>query len=99
MNEARLYDIIRYPVISEKSNRIAEKNQQFAFIVKRDAGKDEIKKAIEKIFKVRVISVQTVNMKGKQKRFGRILGKQKDYKKAYIRLHKEDDINFSDNIS
>lgn len=99
MNEARLYDIIRYPVISEKSTRIAEKNRQIVFVVTRDAAKDDIKQAVEKIFKVRVISVQTVNMKGKMKRFGRSFGKQKDYKKAYVRLHKDDDINFTDSIN
>ena len=95
MNQERMYQIIRHPIISEKSTMIGERSQQFVFEVARDATKKEIRETVEKLFEVRVISVQVTNVRGKQKRFGRITGRQSDRRKAYVRLHAEDDIDFT----
>ena len=95
MNEERMYEIIRYPIVSEKSTRLADRNNQLMFEVDRTATKKEIREAIEKIYKVRVVSVQVLNRKGKVKRFRNTLGKQINRRKAYVRLHEGDDIDFS----
>ena len=79
------YDIILRPVITEQSmESVADK--KYVFQVARDAGKIEIKKAIEEIFKVKVDSVNTINVKGKEKRMGVHVGKTAAYKKAIITL-------------
>ena len=98
MNEERMYNILRFPVISEKSTLVAERHKQIVFEVARDATKREVKEAVEKLFKVRVESVQVLNVRGKEKRFGRTVGRQGDRRKAYIRLHADDDIDFSQAI-
>ena len=73
------YDIIVKPIITEKSmSAVADK--KYVFKVARDAGKIEIKKAIEEIFKVKVKSVNTINVKGKEKRMGVHVGKTAAYK-------------------
>ncbi len=95
MNPERMYQIIRYPIISEKSTRVAERHNQMMFEVDRRATKSEIRAAIEKIYGVRVLSVQVVNRKGKMKRFRNALGKRLDQRKAFVRLHADDDIDFS----
>ena len=82
----RLHQIILAPVVSEKSTRAAEKANQAVFKVLRDAKKPEIKRAVEVLFKVKVESVQTLNVKGKTKRFGRFNGSRSDWKKAYVTL-------------
>lgn len=82
----RLHQIILAPVVSEKSTNLAEQHNQFVFKVLRDARKPEIKRAVETLFKVEVKSVQTLNVQGKRKRFGRFQGKHSDWKKAYITL-------------
>jgi len=79
------YDIIVKPIITEKSmSAVADK--KYVFQVARDAGKIEIKKAIEEIFKVKVDSVNTINVKGKEKRMGVHVGKTAAYKKAIVTL-------------
>ena len=98
MNEERLYEIIRFPVVSEKSTRLGDQANQFVFEVARGATKPEIRKAVEKLFDVRVESVQVANIRGKRKRFGRSMGKQRDRRRAFVRLHKDDDINFTDSL-
>ena len=82
------YDIIVKPIITEKSmSAVADK--KYVFQVARDAGKIEIKKAIEEIFKVKVQSVNTINVKGKEKRMGVHIGKTAAYKKAIVTLTAE----------
>ncbi len=83
--------ILKKPVISEKSFAHAESNK-YVFVVAREANKIEIKKAIEKLFKVTVIDVRTVVMKGKLKRVGRKFGKRSDFKKAYVTVKEGDKI-------
>lgn len=86
MNQERLTKIILAPVVSEKSNLVAEKRNQMTFKVLPDASKPEIKAAVELLFGVQVASVTTVTIKGKTKRFGRTLGRRSDIKKAYVGL-------------
>ena len=85
MNEARLYEIIVAPVLTEKSTRISELNQ-FVFRVLPDATKPEIKVAVEKLFSVKVDAVNTLNVKGKVKMFRGRRGKRSDFKKAVVTL-------------
>jgi len=89
MNE---YDIILRPIITEKSTLLKETGNQYVFQVHRDANKIEIKKAVEKLFKVKVLSVQVINMEGKKKRLGRFFGKRSDWKKAIVKLSPKDKI-------
>lgn len=95
MNQQRLMQIILAPIVSEKSTRLAEKHHQCVFRVLRDATKLEIKAAVELLFNVKVCDVSTVNVSGKVKRFGRTLGRRKDWKKAYIHLAKGQDLDLS----
>lgn len=85
MNAERMYDIIRAPVVTEKSTRGAEVNQ-VTFRVAMDATKPEIKKAVETLFKVKVKSVNTIRVNGKRKRFQGRPGRRADYKKAIVSL-------------
>ncbi len=84
--------IIRRPLITEKSTAQKEANNKLAFEVDRRANKIEIKKAIEKLFKVKVVSVQVALMQGKERRVGRFSGKRPDWKKAIIKLSPKDKI-------
>jgi large subunit ribosomal protein L23 len=94
MNFERLHQIILAPVISEKATRVAEKSNQAVFKVLRNAQKPEIKEAVEKLFKVKVTAVATMNVKGKTKRFGQSVGKRSDWKKAYVTLAQGQEIDF-----
>lgn len=95
MNQERLLQIILAPQISEKSTYVADKYEQVAFKVVSDATKPEIKAAVELLFKVQVESVQVLNTKGKVKRFGRLMGRRKDWKKAYVSLKPGQEITFA----
>jgi len=91
----RLYKIILSPHISEKSSNCADINRQIVFKVRTDSTKDEIKDAVEMMFKVHVVSVQTSLLKGKRKKFKGKLGKRNNIKKAYVKLSPGEDIDFS----
>lgn len=93
MNQQRLMKVILAPIVTEKSNLLAEKRNQISFKVLRDATKTEIKAAVELLFNVKVEGVSTVNIKGKTRRFGRTLGRQSDIKKAYVRLAAGQELN------
>ena len=88
------YRIIRRPVITEKTNLQKEAGNQVTFEVDRRANRVEIRRAVEKIFNVRVAGVQTMQIKGKVKRRGRIVGRRKDWKKAIVRLMPGERIEF-----
>ncbi len=88
------YDIIRRPLITEKTTIQKETSNQVSFEVDRRANRVEIKKAVEKIFSVRVAGVRTMQIKGKTKRRGRIVGKRKDWKKALVTLGPGERIDF-----
>ncbi len=85
MNKTRLFNIIKGFVVTEKTTSINALNT-YTFSVLPDANKIEIKTAVEEIFKVKVQSVSTLNVKGKVKATGRHLGRRKDWKKAYVTL-------------
>ncbi len=85
MREAEIYDIVLAPVITEKSTLAAE-NNQVIFKVRRNATKPEIKEAVERLFKVKVKAVNTINRQGKVKRFRGIKGQQNAIKKAVVTL-------------
>ena len=85
LSEERMYDVIRRPLVTEKSTMASEHNQ-VAFQVSMDASKPEIKAAVEGLFKVKVKAVNTSRQKGKVKRFRGHLGKRPDTKKAYVTL-------------
>ena len=95
MNKERLMKVILAPVISEKSTWVADKYEQVIFKVASDATKPEVKSAVELMFNVKVDSVQMPNVKGKNKRFGRFMGRRKDWKKAYVCLQPGQEINFA----
>ena len=97
-SEERLMKVLLAPVISEKATFVAEKNEQIVFKVLPDATKPEIKAAVELLFKVQVESVQVVNAKGKQKRFGRYQGRRDHVKKAYGSLKPGQEINFAEGM-
>ena len=84
-------EIIIKPVVTEKSVDLMQENK-YCFRVAKDANKIEIKNAIEKIFKVTVINVNTVNVHGKMKRMGRTQGKTASWKKAVVTLREGDSI-------
>ena len=94
-DEGRLAQVLVAPIVSEKATGVAEKHNQVLFKVLRDATKPEIKAAVELMFKVEVESVQTVNQKGKVKRFGRSIGRRDHVKKAYVSLKAGQELNFS----
>lgn len=93
-NSERLMQVLLAPQISEKSTMLGEKRNQVVFKVMRDATKPEIKAAVELMFKVQVKGVQVSNVKGKEKRFGRFLGRRDHWKKAYVALMPGQEINF-----
>ncbi|MEO3434999.1 50S ribosomal protein L23 [Inquilinus sp. CAU 1745] len=85
VSQERIYDIIRAPVITEKSTLVSEHNQ-VTFKVPLDATKPEIRQAVEQVFKVKVTGVNTLRSKGKTKRFRGIMGRRSDEKKAVVTL-------------
>lgn len=95
MSQERLLQILLAPHVSEKATMIAEKHNQIVFKVRRDANKLEIKKAVESLFNVQVEAVNTTLVKGKNKRFGRSLGRRQDFKKAYVSLKAGQEIDFT----
>ena len=86
MSEARLMNILRAPVISEKSSAAQQDKNTLVFKVLKDATKDEIKAAVETLFNVKVEAVRTLNFQGKVRRTARGFGKRSDWKKAYVTL-------------
>ncbi len=80
------HEVILGPVDTEKSNVQKEDLDQLTFEVAKSANRVQVRKAIESVFDVKVASVRTLNVKGKTKRRGRIMGKRKDWKKAVVKL-------------
>ena len=83
-----VYEVLRRPLITEKSTNLKDTQRTIGFEVHRDATKPEIKKAVEELFKVKVQEVRVANVHGKVKRQGRFVGKRPDWKKAYVVLKK-----------
>jgi large subunit ribosomal protein L23 len=93
-----IYNIIREPHIAEKGNLQKELYNQITLKVDRRANKVEIKRAVEKIFKTKVLDVKTMNMKGKRRRVGRNTGKRPDWKKAIVRLAPGENVEFFEGL-
>lgn len=94
-SQERLMQVLLAPQISEKATHIADKNEQVVFKVASTATKPEVKAAVELLFKVGVESVQILNVKGKVKRFGKMTGRRKGWKKAFVCLKPGQEINFA----
>jgi large subunit ribosomal protein L23 len=94
MSKERLMQVLLGPHVSEKSTRLADAHHQVVFKVRRDAHKDEIRRAVEMLFDVKVSGVTVLNQRGKRKRFAAGRGARSDWKKAYVQLAPGFDINF-----
>ena len=94
--QQRLAQVLLAPVVSEKSTFIGEKANQYVFRVASDATKPEVKAAVELMFSTQVAGVSIVNVRGKEKRFGRFMGRRNNWKKAYVTLAKGQEINFAE---
>lgn len=100
-SQERLTQVLLAPVVSEKSTFVGEKNNQFVFRVAPDATKPEVKAAVELLFspkdkKLEIEAVRIVNVKSKEKRMGRFVGRRGAWKKAYVCLKEGHDINFAE---
>lgn len=95
MNDERIFKVLIGPHVSEKATNVAEKGNQVVFQVARDANKREVKAAVQKLFGVLVEDVRVVNVKGKTKRTRYGIGRQSDWKKAYVRLAQGQEIDFA----
>ncbi len=93
--QERLMTVLLAPIVSEKATMVADKHDQVVFRVAQDATKPEVKAAVELMFKVQVDSVQISNVRGKEKRFGRFVGRRRHWKKAYVCLKAGQEINFA----
>ena len=94
MIQDRLYKVLLAPRVSDKAYMVADKHSHIVFKVLKSANKHEIRQAVEKLFDVKVESVRTLNVPGKKRRFGRIEGRTKGWKKAYVKLEEGHDIDF-----
>jgi len=92
------YDIIRRPLNTEKTTLQKELFNQVSFEVDRQANRMEIKNAVERIFNTKVQAVRTIQMKGKVKRRGKVVGKRRDWKKAIVRLMPGQRIDFFEGV-
>ena len=92
------YSVLKRPLITEKSNFLKEGLNQVVFEVDKKANKIEIKKAVEKLFKVNVVKVHTLHMRGKIKRMGRSIGKKPNWKKAVVTLKEGERVDFFEGV-
>jgi large subunit ribosomal protein L23 len=92
------YEVIKKPMITEKSTIQKEASNQVCFEVDRRANRVEIRQAVEKLFSVRVADVRTMQVKGKVKQRGRIVGKRRDWKKANVKLMPGEKIEFFEGV-
>lgn len=98
-SKERLPLVLLAPIVSEKSTMVADKLRQIAFRVAADATKADVKDAVEVMFQaqnVEVAAVQILNVKGKEKRFGRFIGRRRNWKKAYVCLKEGSDLNLAE---
>ncbi|MBW1871329.1 MAG: 50S ribosomal protein L23 [Deltaproteobacteria bacterium] len=87
-------DIVLRPIVTEKSNMLQERSNQVVFRVAKDANKIDIRKAVEKLFNVRVVAVKTFRTPSRLRRVGRNVGRRPSWKKAIVRLREGDKIEF-----
>jgi large subunit ribosomal protein L23 len=94
-HQERLVQVLVGPHVSEKATSVAEANKQIVFRVRADATKQQVRRAVESLFEVKVANVTIARMPGKRKRFGNRLGVRAGWKKAYVRLAPGHDIDFT----
>ena len=94
MSIDKYYNVLVAPVISEKSTLVGEQANQYVFKVSKRANKEDVKNAVELFFNVSVTAVQILNRKGKEKRYGRTVGRRVNEKKAYVSLKQGQTIQF-----
>ncbi len=92
------YQTILRPIVTEKGTTLKDENNQIIFEVDPRSNKSEIKKAVEKLFKVKVVAVHTQNRLGKRKRLGRTVGRRKNWKKAIVTLKKGDRVEYFEGV-
>ena len=92
------YRVIKRPLITEKGTKQREQANQFVFEIDRHANKVMVRNAVEDIFKVKVLSVMVMNIKGKERRVGRNVGMKPDWKKAIVKIAQGDTIEFFEGI-
>lgn len=95
MKQERLLKVVLAPHMSEKAAMGAEKRGEYVFEIASSSTKQDVKEAVEMLFKVTVKAVRTVNVKTKPKRFGSIMGRSKAWKKAYVTLEAGQSIDFT----
>ncbi len=93
-----VYKIIKRPIITEKSNMQNDQMNQVVFMVNNKATKHQIKNAVEKLFKIKVLKVNTLSMRGKSRRIGPFRAKKPNWKKAVVTLAKGDSIDFYETV-
>ncbi len=94
----KAYQVLKRPLITEKSTAAKDSLNQLSFEVDRRANKIEIKQAVEKIFKVDVLEVRTSTVKGRMKRVGRHLTKTSDWKKAVVKIRPGQSVEFFEGV-
>jgi len=90
--------LILAPLVTEKGTLIGERANQVVFRARPDASKDQLRLAVEQLFKVTVLKIRTANFMGKERRKGRIAGRKSDWKKAYVTLKAGDKIEFFEGL-
>lgn len=93
-----IFHIIRRPIITEKSSKAAELQNQVVFEVDPRATKDQIREAVEKIFKVKVLKINTLRFRGKPLRRGAVITSRSNWKKAVVTLREGDKIDFYEGV-
>ncbi len=94
MSKEQLMSVLVAPHVTEKTSLAMQNHNQYTFRVRRDASKADIRRAVELMFEVKVVGVQVVNEPGKARRFGRVLGRTQDWKKAYVSLESGQTIDY-----
>ena len=94
-----IFSILRAPLLTEKCHDLKERHNQVAFKVDVRANKDDVRQAVEKIFKVKVDRVNIMNVQGKKKRLGRNVGRRADWKKAVVTLKPGEKIEIIEGVS
>jgi large subunit ribosomal protein L23 len=92
------YQVLKRPLVTEKGTKQKEQANQIVFEVDRRANKILVRNAVENIFKVKVLGVKVINVKGKERRMGRNVGKKPDWKKAIVRIAPGETIEFFEGV-
>jgi large subunit ribosomal protein L23 len=98
VNREQLMSVLLSPHVTEKTSLAMQNSNQYAFRVRREATKTDIRQAVELMFEVKVRGVQVVNEPGKKRRFGRKVGRTQDWKKAYVRLAEGQTIDYEQRL-